>query len=119
MRTEELSELWRKLAEEASGGSHNTSRVYRSLGPSDMGVRASFVVEEQTIEVLVDVPRDWQQLHHIPEWKGLRLRILREQIGPRKSHQLSVSPADTKCRDVFVHFAGDLIQMRIPIQSAR
>ena len=119
MRTDELTALWTKLTEEAASTSPHTTRVYRSLGPSKTGIRASFVIEEQAIELLVEVSPTWAQMHQIPKWKGLRLKMLREQIGPRKSPQLSVTLADAKWQDIFVHFAADLTQTLHGISNAR
>ena len=45
MNTAELEEFWSELQEEAASSKVQVSRVYRALGETALGVRASFVLE--------------------------------------------------------------------------
>ncbi len=67
MEVIELEKLWSELRNEAESSQRPLSRVYRALGKTAVGVRASFVPAEQTYELLIEIPADWE--------KGRTLRL--------------------------------------------
>jgi hypothetical protein len=109
MEAIELDKLWSELQKEAAASEKSVSRVYRALGETAVGVRASFLSKEETYELLIEVPINWDKGTDLPEWRGLRFSMLRESLPPRETYQLSLVLMDADARDVFVHFAADLV----------
>jgi len=68
------------------------------------------VPDEQTRELLIEVPPDWNENQLLPEWRGLRLQVLTEEIRPHdRTRHLCLSLAENGMWDVFLHFAADLV----------
>jgi len=108
MQVADLETLWSVLRAEADATQNPLSRVYRALGETALGVRASFVPAEEKFELLVEVPIDWRQGRTLPEWRGLRLTVLPDSFPPRETHQLSLALVDNDAWTVFLHIAADI-----------
>jgi len=108
MTPEQLSTLWHDLRHEAITADKPVSRVYRALGETTVGVRASYRPEEDRTELLVEVPVGWQHSRPMPEWQGIDMSILSLQLGSDSPNHLSLTLEDSASEDVFLYFTSDL-----------
>jgi len=106
----EIEEVWRELSKTDDGGDP-TTRVYRLLGSSAEGVRASIAGIDQALELLIEVPPNWNDgKRKLPEWHGMGFSILPLKLQPRPENcQLALSLRDEDQRSIFLAFCNDLV----------
>jgi len=106
----EIEEVWRELSEATDSGAP-PARVYRLLGNSAEGVRASVAGMDKTFELLIEVPPCWNDgKRKLPEWYGMRFSILPLELHPRpENYQLALSLRDENQRSIFLAFCNDLV----------
>jgi hypothetical protein len=109
MEAIELEKLWAELCKGALSSQKPLSRVYRALGKTAVGIRASYIPVDQTYELLVEIPSNWEKGRTLPEWRGLRLKVLKELFLPHETNQLSLTLLDNDAKDIFLHFTADLV----------
>lgn len=108
MDVKALEDLWSFLKEEASKSSQPLTRVYRALGKTAIGIRASYIIDQDTIELLAEIPAGWQSDRPLPDWHGLQLEVLTGVIGSGDTH-VSISLTDKDSLDIFLYFASDIV----------
>ncbi len=118
MTPEDLASVWDKLRKDATSSNDPTSRVYRALGKTTRGVRASYRPDEDRTELLVEVPASWQHAKEPPQWQGIDIDILPLNVSKDASHHLGLALMDTASEDVFLHFASDLTNMLEDVSDA-
>ena len=101
--------LWQQLEKEAVAR-RDAARVYRAAGHSASGVRASFFLPAEEIELLVEVPADWRSQGVVPEWAGMGHELIDLALSPHgSSTHLRLYLQGTQYREVFVALCNDLV----------
>lgn len=106
----EIEKSWNELLQETNH-QNPTSRLYRLLGTSAVGVRASVIPLDKTLELLIEIPPRWTNAdRRLPEWKGMGFSIVPMQIPPRLDNiQLVLSLRDEKQKNIFLAYCNDLV----------
>ena len=103
------SEIWEQLLAKSSDDDPG-ARIYQALGNTAVGVRASVIPVSSTLELLVEVDREWLGTAKLPEWRGMSFDRLRMEIPPRtENHQLVLSLRDEDQKQIFLAFCNDLV----------
>ncbi len=108
MSPEDLSLLWNELKADAANAADTLSRVYRALGDTAIGVRASYQSSKDKVELLIEIPPIWKQRNNLPQWQGVDIDVIPLTIASGSTHQLCISLEDSASEDVFFHFSSDL-----------
>jgi hypothetical protein len=105
-----LEKTWNELLTEV-GPSDPTRRLFRLLGSTAVGVRASVIPIDRILELLVEVPLTWSFGNKLPEWRGMAFSLLPWVIPPRREHQqLVLSLRDEGQKSIFLAYCNDLVR---------
>jgi hypothetical protein len=97
--------------EKGSCHSPQVARVYRAVGKSALGVRASYVPDTGTVELLVEVPSEWSSNEVVPEWAGMGHELLELVLQPRTAaRQLRLFLKSTEHRPIFSAVCDDIVR---------
>ncbi len=109
MMQNEIELIWNQLLSRDEA-SDSASRIYRLLGESAVGVRASAIPTDQTLELLIEVPGNWDPERKLPDWTGMKLEFLHLSLPPRKNNpHLVLTLSDEDQRNIFLAFCQDLV----------
>ena len=65
-----IASIWEELQREGKSKAELAERLYRGLGVSAIGIRAGYIPHEETLELLIEIPRDWAGDALIPHLAG-------------------------------------------------
>lgn len=109
MNQNEIDLIWSQLLN-SSESPESASRVYRLLGESAVGVRASVVPSDRTLELLIEVPGNWDPERKLPDWTGMTFEFVRISLPPRKDNpHLLLSLNDEDQKSIFLAYCQDLV----------
>ena len=108
----DISRAWEELERdaEAERADAEPSRLFRALGRSAVGIRASYIPKDRIIELLIEVPSAWDGRESLPSWRGMQFEMLQLPLPPRRDvDHLRLYLVDQEHKNVFVTFCQDLV----------
>jgi len=104
-----IESVWADIRKSVSIGV-SSGRHYRSLGTSAVGIRASMNAATDQVELMVEVPPDWNNQKVLPQWQGLSHEVVELSILPRlNSIQLVFQPGEYEDSELFVLFCNSIV----------
>lgn len=118
MEVAQLENVWLEIKTEALSSSDRLSRVYRALGETALGIRASYILLEDCYELLIEIPNDWETDNKLPEWRGLKLKVIDSPFPSHEVKHISLALIDNESWNIFLYFAADLVTSLEGIENA-
>lgn len=110
MKPSIATSIWEELELEGKKKDNQAERLFRALGASAVGIRASYLPRKDELELLIEVPTSWSGHSVIPKWRGMGQEIIELSLPPRlNARHLRLFLVSKDDREIFLMICESIV----------